>query len=187
MIATPGRLIDLVKCKSTNLNKVSMLVLDEADRMFAMGFEAQVRSICDHCRPDKQTLMFSATFKKRIERLAIDVLNDPIKIIQGELGEANQDVNQRVLVFPIGTAKWEWLISKLTEFTSQGSVLIFVTQKTNAEELGSNLKARDFELEIIHGDFDQLSRNKVITKFKKKEVNILIATDIAARGNCFLS
>lgn len=126
--------------------------------------------------------MFSATFKKRIERLARDVLNDPIKIIQGELGEANEDVNQNVIVFPVITAKWEWLISKLTEFTSNGSVLIFVTQKINAEELGSNLKARDYALEIIHGDFDQSSRNKVITKFKKKEVDILIATDVAARG-----
>lgn len=143
---------------------------------------AQVRSICDHCRPDKQTLMFSATFKKRIEKLARDVLNDPIKIIQGELGEANQDVSQRVLVFPAGPTKWEWLTSKLAEFTSAGSVLIFVTQKANADELGTNLKARDFETLIIHGDFDQSSRNSVITRFKKKEVNILIATDVAARG-----
>lgn len=126
--------------------------------------------------------MFSATFKKRIERLARDVLNDPIKIIQGELGEANQDVSQRVLVFPVGSAKWEWLTSKLAELTSAGSVLIFVTQKANAEELGTNLKAHDFEALIIHGDFDQASRNNVITRFKKKEVNILIATDVAARG-----
>lgn len=126
--------------------------------------------------------MFSATFKKRIEKLARDVLTDPIKIVQGnELGEANEDIIQKVLLLPV-TGKWEWLIGKLTEFTSNGSVLIFVTQKSNAEELGTNLRARDYTLEIIHGDFDQMSRNKVITKFKKKEVNILIATDIAARG-----
>lgn len=125
--------------------------------------------------------MFSATFKKKIERLARDVLTDPIRIIQGELGEANEDVNQKVLVIPVGE-KWDWLTSRLTEFTSTGSVLIFVTQKSNAEELGNNLRARDYPLEIIHGDFDQQSRNNVITKFKKKEVNILIATDIAARG-----
>lgn len=148
-----------------------------------MGFEAQVRSICDHCRPDKQTLMFSATFKKKIERLARDVLTDPIKIIQGELGEANQDVSQRVVVLPsTPTAKWDWLTNKITEFTSSGSVLIFVTQKANAEELATNLKSRDHDVEAIHGDFSQFDRNKIITKFKRKEVKILIATDVAARG-----
>lgn len=170
-------LFDLVAdfCQTKNL-------IHQFDLHFLSPYAAQVRSICDHCRPDKQTLMFSATFKKRIEKLARDVLNDPIKIIQGELGEANQDVSQRVLVFPVGTAKWEWLTSKLAEFTSAGSVLIFVTQKANADELGNNLKARDYEALIIHGDFDQSSRNSVITKFKKKEANILIATDVAARG-----
>jgi ATP-dependent RNA helicase DDX42 len=82
VVATPGRMIDLVKMKATNLQRVTFLVLDEADRMFDMGFEPQVRSICDHVRPDRQTLLFSATFKKKIERLVRDVLIDPIRIVQ---------------------------------------------------------------------------------------------------------
>jgi ATP-dependent RNA helicase DDX42 len=82
VVATPGRMIDLVKMKATNLQRVTFLVLDEADRMFDMGFEPQVRSICDHVRPDRQTLLFSATFKKKIERLVRDVLTDPIRIVQ---------------------------------------------------------------------------------------------------------
>ena len=82
VVATPGRMIDLIKMKATNLQRVTFLVLDEADRMFDLGFEPQVRSICNHVRPDRQTLLFSATFKKKIERLARDILTDPIRIVQ---------------------------------------------------------------------------------------------------------
>jgi ATP-dependent RNA helicase DDX42 len=127
-------------------------------------------------------MLFSATFKKRIEKLALDVLTDPFKIVQGESGEANEDVIQSVMVFDEGPKKWEWLTSKLVEFTAIGSVLIFVTKKTNADELAANLELRDFQLLLIHGDMDQATRNQVITSFKKKEKPILVATDVAARG-----
>ncbi|XP_013789257.1 ATP-dependent RNA helicase DDX42-like [Limulus polyphemus] len=182
VVATPGRMIDMIKMKATNLERVTFLVLDEADRMFDMGFEPQVRSICDHVRPDRQTLMFSATFKRRIERLARDVLTDPVKVIQGELGEANEDVTQFVLVLPHGPSKWAWLCNKLVELTSTGSVLIFVTRKANSEELATNLKVKEFDVALLHGDMDQNERTKVILSFKKKEVPILVATDVAARG-----
>ena len=82
VVATPGRMIDMVKMKATNLERVTYLVLDEADRMFDMGFEAQVRSICDHVRPDRQTLLFSATFRKKVEKLARHALTDPIRVVQ---------------------------------------------------------------------------------------------------------
>lgn len=108
----------------------------------------QVKSICDHVRPDRQTLMFSATFKKKVEKLARVALTDPIRVVQGELGEANEDVTQIVLVTQSGTPKWNWLLSKLVEFTSVGSVLIFVTKKTNSEELANNLKANDFDRKL---------------------------------------
>ncbi len=81
-IATPGRMIDMIRMRVTDLRRVTYLVLDEADRMFDLGFEPQVRSICDHVRPDRQCMLFSATFKRRIERLARDVLSDPVKIVQ---------------------------------------------------------------------------------------------------------
>ncbi|XP_076348587.1 ATP-dependent RNA helicase DDX42 isoform X4 [Tachypleus tridentatus] len=182
VVATPGRMIDMIKMKATNLERVTFLVLDEADRMFDMGFEPQVRSICDHVRPDRQTLMFSATFKRKIERLARDVLTDPVKVVQGELGEANEDVTQFVLVLPHGPSKWTWLCNKLVELTSTGSVLIFVTRKSNSEELATNLKLKEFDVALLHGDMDQNERTKVILSFKKKEVPILVATDVAARG-----
>ena len=182
IVATPGRMIDMIKMKATNFNRVTCLILDEADRMFDLGFEPQVRSICDHVRPDRQTMLFSATFKKKIEKLARDVLTDPLKIIQGESGEANEDVVQSVHVFEAGPAKWNWLTSKLVEFLTIGSVLIFVTKKANADELAENLRMQDHNLLLIHGDMDQADRNKTITAFKKKEAPILVATDVAARG-----
>lgn len=182
IVATPGRMIDMVKMKATNLRRVTYLVLDEADKMFNMGFETQVRSICDHVRPDRQTLMFSATFKKRIEKLARDVLSDPIRIVQGDIGEANEDVTQNVLIFNDSHKKWSWLLTKLVEFLSEGSVLIFVTKKVECEQVANSLMVQEYNAVLLHGDMEQAERNKVITKFKKKEADILVATDVAARG-----
>ncbi|XP_039965124.1 ATP-dependent RNA helicase DDX42 [Bactrocera neohumeralis] len=182
VVATPGRMIDMVKMKATNLRRVTFLVLDEADRMFHMGFEPQVRSICNHVRPDRQTLLFSATFKKRIERLARDVLTDPVRIVQGDLNEANQDITQYVYVFPNPLQKWNWLLCHLVKFLSEGSVLVFVTKKADAETVANNLMVKEYNCLLLHGDLDQADRNKVITQFKKKECDILVATDVAARG-----
>lgn len=182
VVATPGRLIDLVKKKVIDLKRVTYLVYDEADRMFDMGFEPQVRSIANHVRPDRQTLLFSATFRKRIEKLARDILADPIRVVQGEVGEANEDVTQIVEVMPLGPAKWTWLSRRLVGFTSEGSVLIFVTRKANSEELATNLKAKDTELGLMHGDMSQGERNDIISAFKRKDFPVLVATDVAARG-----
>ena len=141
-IATPGRMIDLIKLKVTSLARVTYLVLDEADRMFDMGFEPQVRSLCDHVRPDRQCQLYSATFKKKIEKLARDVLTDPVKVVQGDVGVASELVTQVVMVVPLGGFKWQWVTKSLVQFMSEGSVIIFVTKKQNCEELAHNLKVR---------------------------------------------
>uniref|UniRef100_A0A670IZ03 ATP-dependent RNA helicase DDX42 n=1 Tax=Podarcis muralis TaxID=64176 RepID=A0A670IZ03_PODMU len=182
VVCTPGRLIDHVKKKATNLQRVTYLVFDEADRMFDMGFEYQVRSIASHVRPERQTLLFSATFRKKIEKLARDILIDPIRVVQGDIGEANEDITQIVEIFSSGPNKWNWLTSRLVEFTSSGSVLLFVTKKANADELANNLKQEGHSLGLLHGDMDQSERNKVISDFKKGTFPVLVATDVAARG-----
>lgn len=133
-------------------------------------------------RPDRQTLMFSATFKKRIERLARDVLTDPIRCVQGDLNEANQDIKQFVIVFPNPQQKWNWLLLHLVRLLSEGSVLVFVTKKVDAETVANNLLVKEYNCLLLHGDMDQADRNKVITQFKKKDAGILVATDVAARG-----
>jgi len=181
-IATPGRMIDMIKLKVTNLERVTYMILDEADRMFDLGFETQVRSICDHVRPDRQCSLFSATFKKKVEKLARDVLTDPIKIVQGDVGVASEDVTQIVKVLPLGGYKWNWVIGHLVQFMSEGSVLIFVTKKQNCEEFGHNLKLKEFNCRVMHGDILQHERNEIIQGFKKQEFPILVATDVAARG-----
>lgn len=133
-------------------------------------------------RPDRQTLLFSATFKKRIERLARDVLTDPIRCVQGDLNEANQDIKQFVFVFPNPQQKWNWLLLNLVRLLSEGSVLVFVTKKVDAETVANNLLVKEYNCLLLHGDMDQADRNKVITQFKRKETDILVATDVAARG-----
>ncbi|KAF7239681.1 ATP-dependent RNA helicase DDX42, partial [Varanus komodoensis] len=166
VVCTPGRLIDHVKKKATNLQRVTYLVFDEADRMFDMGF----------------ALLFSATFRKKIEKLARDILIDPIRVVQGDIGEANEDITQIVEIFSSGPNKWNWVTGRLVEFTSSGSVLLFVTKKANAEELANNLKQEGHDLGLLHGDMDQSERNKVISDFKKGTFPVLVATDVAARG-----
>ncbi|CAO1308156.1 unnamed protein product [Diamesa serratosioi] len=182
VVATPGRMIDHIKGKSTNLQRCTYLVIDEADKCFNMGFEPQVRSICDHVNPLRQTLLFSATFKKRIEKLARDILTDPVRIVQGDIGEANQDITQHAIIFPEVEQKWSWLLSKLVSLLSEGSVLIFVSKKLDADQLASNLLVNEYQCLLLHGDIEQAERNKVITQFKKKEIDILVATDVASRG-----
>lgn len=182
VVATPGRIIDHIKGGATNLQRVTFLVLDEADRMFELGFEPQVRSVCNHVRPDRQTLLFSATFRKRIEKLAKDALKDPIRISQGLTGQANEDVTQHVLLLNDQQAKRNWLFSHLVELLSAGSVLVFVTKKVDAEQVANDLKLKEFECLLLHGDIEQAERNKVITAFKKNECSLLVATDVAARG-----
>ncbi|KAI8357117.1 P-loop containing nucleoside triphosphate hydrolase protein [Mortierella sp. GBAus27b] len=182
VVATPGRLIDMIKMKATNFRRTSYLVLDEADRVFDLGFEPQVRSICDNIRPDRQTLLFSATFQKRVERLAREVMSDPVRISIGNVGQINSDVTQVIQILKDDTLKWDWLMGRLQEFESTGSVLIFVSRKNGVVELTENLKKAGVKCECLHGDMLQQERDKAVHDYKARQFPTLIATDVAARG-----
>ncbi|KAI8917781.1 P-loop containing nucleoside triphosphate hydrolase protein [Powellomyces hirtus] len=182
LVATPGRLIDLVKMKATNLHRVSYLVLDEADRMFDLGFEPQVRSICNSVRPDRQTLLFSATFKKHIERLASDILTDPVRISIGAAGTANADITQVVQVLPDDGYKWNWLTTRIVQFSVNGAVLIFIGRKTGVDQLAESLNDAGFHCRPLHGDMPQHERDAVVRDYKAGKFKILVSTDVAARG-----
>jgi ATP-dependent RNA helicase DDX42 len=140
VIATPGRLIELIRSKATNLERCTMVVLDEADRMFEMGFEYQMRSIVNNIRPTRQTLLFSATMKRKVEGFAREILSEPIRIVIGSIGQANPDIKQHVEVFSSDTQKWAWLSGQADDFVADGKVLIFVGQKATAEDLAIQLK-----------------------------------------------
>ncbi|KAM1956571.1 hypothetical protein TB1_025104 [Malus domestica] len=129
VVATPGKLIDMLKMKALTMLRATYLVLDEADRMFDLGFEPQIRSIVGQIRPDQQTLLFSATMPRKVEKLAREILSDPIRVTVGEVGMANEDITQVVHVIPSDDEKLPWLIEKLPRMIDEGDVLVFVSKK----------------------------------------------------------
>ncbi|GMH30854.1 hypothetical protein Nepgr_032697 [Nepenthes gracilis] len=182
VVATPGRLIDLLKMKALTMLRATYLVLDEADRMFDLGFEPQVRSIVGQIRPDRQTLLFSATMPRKVEKLAREILSDPIRITVGEVGMANEDIAQVVHVLSSDAEKLPWLLEKLQGMIDEGDVLVFASKKATVDEIESQLAQRGFRVAALHGDKDQASRMETLQKFKGGTYHVLIATDVAARG-----
>ncbi|XP_004494432.1 DEAD-box ATP-dependent RNA helicase 24 isoform X2 [Cicer arietinum] len=182
VVATPGRLIDMLKMKALTMLRATYLVLDEADRMFDLGFEPQVRSIVGQIRPDRQTLLFSATMPRKVEKLAREILSDPVRVTVGEVGMANEDITQVVQVIPSDSEKLPWLLEKLPETIDQGDTLVFASKKATVDEIESQLAQRSFKVAALHGDKDQASRMDILQKFKSGTYHVLIATDVAARG-----
>ncbi|KAL6061932.1 ATP-dependent RNA helicase ddx42, variant 2 [Balamuthia mandrillaris] len=181
VVCTPGRLIDTIKKRNISMQRVTYLVLDEADKMFDMGFEPQVRSIVGQIRPDRQTLLFSATLKPFVSRLTEEILTNPVRITVGQVGEANADVQQVVEVLE-ETKKWDWLAHRMAAFVNSGNVLIFVATKKAAEELAANLAKMGWNVAALHGDKVQSERNSIMSLFKSGKTPVLVATDVAARG-----
>ncbi|PIA36967.1 hypothetical protein AQUCO_03100010v1 [Aquilegia coerulea] len=182
VVATPGRLIDMLKMKALTLSRTTYLVLDEADRMFDLGFEPQIRSIVGQIRPDRQTLLFSATMPRKIEKLAREILTDPTRVTVGEVGMANEDITQVVHVLDSDPGKMPWLLGKLPVMVDDGDVLVFASKKAIVDEIESQLVQNGFKVASLHGDKDQASRMETLQKFKSGTYHVLVATDVAARG-----
>lgn len=182
VVATPGRLIDMLKMKALTMQRATYLVLDEADRMFDLGFEPQIRSIVGQIRPDRQTLLFSATMPRKVEKLAREILSDPIRVTVGEVGMANEDIAQVVQVIPSDADKLPWLLEKLPGLIDDGDVLVFASKKATVDELESQVAQKGFKVASLHGDKDQASRMEILQQFKSGTYHVLIATDVAARG-----
>ncbi|EKX72653.1 DEAD box ATP-dependent RNA helicase family member protein [Theileria equi strain WA] len=181
---TPGRLIDVLttsKGKVTNLRRVTFLVLDEADRMFDMGFSPQITAIIDNIRPDRQTALFSATFPPVIENLAKKILTKPLQIIVGERGKSASQVDQHVVILPEGR-KIYYLLKLLGEWHEHGSIIIFVNRQLDADNLFAELLKYGYECAVLHGGQDQTDREFTLQDFREGKKGILISTSIAARG-----
>lgn len=180
LIATPGRLLDLRKQDIVNLDKVQVLVLDEADMMLDMGFVDDVQKIERMCPESKQTLLFSATMPNKVIQLARTILIDPERVeVIPEASEV-QSVNQTLYYVP-KSSKIELCLFLLRN-ELKGNILIFRRTKNGVDKLEQSLLKNDFKVESLHGDKTQSVRQKALNKFKNGEVTILIATDVASRG-----
>ncbi len=180
LVATPGRLLDLVGQRAANLAQVEILVLDEADRMLDMGFMPDIRRIMDLLISRKQTLLFSATFSDDIKRLAGSILRDPVQIEVARHGTAAETVRQ--LVFPVDRDRKEELLRHLILEGDWHQVLVFTRTKIAASRLASWLDRNDVAATAIHSDRAQSDRTRALEDFKAGEIRVLVATDVAARG-----
>ncbi|MDO3694897.1 DEAD/DEAH box helicase [Wenyingzhuangia sp. chi5] len=180
LIATPGRLLDLHKRDLLNLDYVQILVLDEADMMLDMGFIDDVKKIERLCPPKKQTLLFSATMPPKIEALAKELLTEPEKVSVSAISSAAKTVSQELYMVP--KPKKIELCLHLLRNDLQGNILIFRRTKFGVDKLEETLLKNKYKVDTIHGDKTQAARTKALNKFKNNDVNILIATDVAARG-----
>ncbi|KAI1661622.1 p68 RNA helicase [Daldinia decipiens] len=183
-IATPGRLIDMLEGGKTNLRRVTYLVLDEADRMLDMGFEPQIRKIISQIRPDRQTLMWSATWPKEVRALAAEFQTDFIQVNIGSLDlSANHRITQVVEVVSEGE-KRDRMIKHLEKImdNKENKCLLFVGTKRVADEITRFLRQDGWPALSIHGDKQQNERDWVLDQFKTGKSPIMVATDVASRG-----
>ncbi|KAF8096746.1 hypothetical protein N665_0302s0020 [Sinapis alba] len=182
VIATPGRLNDILEMKRISLHQVSYLVLDEADRMLDMGFEPQIRKIVNEVPTKRQTLMYTATWPKEVRKIASDLLANPAQVNIGNVDElvANKSITQTIEVIP--PMEKQRRLEQILRSQEPGSkIIIFCSTKRMCDTLARNL-TRTFGAAAIHGDKSQQERDDVLNQFRSGRTPVLVATDVAARG-----
>ena len=180
IVATPGRLIDLMEQRHAHLDAVEILVLDEADRMLDMGFIEPIRRIVSALPRQRQNLMFSATMPDEIQRLANKILVDPIKVAVTPVSSTAEKVKQWVLHVERGNKRA--LLKEVLRDPAMTRVLVFTRTKHGANRVAEELDRKGIPAAAIHGNKSQNARQKALDAFKSGRVRVLVATDIAARG-----
>ncbi|MCO5065783.1 MAG: DEAD/DEAH box helicase [Rhizobiaceae bacterium] len=180
LVATPGRLMDLVREGAVVLSETTWLVLDEADRMLDMGFINDVRRIAKATHPARRTALFSATMPQEIATLAQDLLRDPVRVDVAPQGTTAAEIKQSVIL--ARTKQKRQVLSKMLADPEMKSVMIFARTKHGADRVTRDLERDGFDAAVIHGNKSQNARQKALTGFRDGSVRILVATDIAARG-----
>lgn len=180
VVATVGRLLDHVKQKNIHLNKVEIVVLDEADRMLDMGFIDDIRKIMQMLPRQRQTLLFSATFSAPIRKLAQDFMNAPETVEVAAQNTTNANVEQHIIA--VDTFQKRNLLERLIVDLHMNQVIVFCKTKQSVDRVTRELVRRNLSAQAIHGDRSQQSRLETLNAFKDGSLRVLVATDIAARG-----
>jgi ATP-dependent RNA helicase RhlE len=180
LVATPGRLLDHLQNRSVNLSQVEFLVLDEADRMLDMGFMPDIRRILSHLPARRQTLLFSATFPEEIKKLAREFLRDPEVIEVARRNTTAENVQQ--VAYKVSTDQKQRVLVELLRGENLGQILVFTNTKLGANRLARELERTGISATAIHSDKTQQARMQALEDFKNNQVQVLVATDIAARG-----
>lgn len=180
VVGTPGRVMDHLKRKTLRLENIEMVVLDEADEMLNMGFREDIESILAQMPEERQTVLFSATMPKPILDIARRFQNNPvhIKVVREEL--TNASIDQYFYDIPVGAK--EPVIARLIEYYDLQRVVVFANMKKTVDDLTEGLNKLGISAKAIHGDLNQNQRNAVLNAFRAGSVNVLVATDVAARG-----
>jgi ATP-dependent RNA helicase RhlE len=178
LVATPGRLLDLISSNAIKLDMIKTLVLDEADRMLSLGFAEELSALLALTPKQKQILLFSATFPEQVKALTAELLNDPVEI-QVQSADASTLVQR---VFNVNKGEKTAVLANLIKKNEWRQALVFVNSKNGCEHLAYKLSKHDITAEVFHGDKGQGARSRVLEGFKSGDIEVLIATDIAARG-----
>ena len=180
LVATPGRLLDLLDQKAVSLKRIDIFILDEADRMLDMGFIRDINKIISYLPEKRQNLLFSATFSKQIKALAKGILNNPVLVETTPENTTAEMVSQKIYRVP--KSRKTAMITQLISDGNWNQVLIFTRTKHGANRLAEKLKKKDISAAAIHGNKSQGARTKALKGFRDNSIRVLVATDIAARG-----
>jgi ATP-dependent RNA helicase RhlE len=180
LVATPGRLLDLMQQRLVTLDDLEYFVLDEADRMLDMGFIHDIKRIISKLPVKRQTLFFSATVAPRIMKLANTLLKDPVNVSTAPVSSTNVLVEQSL--YYVSKENKKHLLKHILGFDDMGRVLVFTRTKRGADKVAKDLNISGISSEAIHGNKSQGARERSLARFKDKKIRVLVATDIASRG-----
>jgi ATP-dependent RNA helicase DeaD len=183
VVATPGRALDHIRRKTLDLSAISTVVLDEADEMLDMGFAEDLEAILEAAPPGRQTALFSATLAPRIKAIAKNHLKDPVMLrIEGEKTEKGKAPRVRQVAYMVQRQQKSAALGRILDIEAPQSAIIFCRTRTEVDELTETLNARGYRAEAIHGGLSQEQRDRVMRRFRDGGLDLLVATDVAARG-----